>query len=68
MQKRDAKRYILDLSFHDNILAESVCTVTITMIKNQLKLKYDGVFPEAWDVERGEIIIDSRGRGTFQGE
>ena len=66
-QKRDAKRFILDMSFHDSIIAETVCIVTDDMVRDFLKQRYVGVFPEGWEIEKGEIIIDSRGRGSFQG-
>lgn len=66
-QKRDARRFILDTSFHDRELAETVSRVSARRIIDKLKITYEEVhLSVVVDVVRGEVLIDSRGRGTFQ--
>lgn len=61
-----ARRYILDKSFHDPIMAETISRVTDTMIIAHLDSLYPGSPPVDVDVVRGEVLLDSRGRGSFQ--
>lgn len=71
-QKRDARHIILAGSFHDPHLAETVCRTSRQMILDRLRAKYGFIKPRvAWDVfladsEKGEVLIDARGRGTLQ--
>jgi len=65
-QERDARRFILDTSFHDPIMAETISRVSDTMIVAHLDALYPGTPPPEINVVRGEVLIDSRGRGTFQ--
>jgi len=67
MQKRDAKRYILQNGFQDRIVAETVYITKREVVLEFLGKKYDnvilGIVP---NVEIGEVLSDSRGRGSFQ--
>jgi len=65
-QRRDAKRFIINTSYHDEVLAETAVRVTCRAVLTYLGQIYDFVFPGVVDVEQGEIIIDSRGSGTYQ--
>lgn len=65
-QRRSAKRFILDNSFHDRIMAESISTVTHKAVLTYLGKIYEMVPMFLVNVERGEVLVDSRGRGTFQ--
>ena len=66
-QRRDARKFILENSFNDVILAEKVSRTDHSTVLTYLGTKYDMVFPEvAMSVERGEVLVDSRGNGTFQ--
>ena len=61
------RKFILGTSFQDKILAETVCTTNRKEI-------LDKVFPsnvevtigDIPDVEKGEVLLDNRARGTFQ--
>ena len=61
-----ARRYILDKSFHDPTMAETVSRVSDSMLVKFLDGLYPDEPPAKIDVERGEVLIDSRGRGSFQ--
>ena len=66
-QRRAARKFILLNSFNDVILAEKVSRTDHRTVLTYLGTKYDMVFPEvAMSVERGEVLVDSRGNGTFQ--
>lgn len=60
MRKRLARRIIFGTSFHDKELAETVARVNVTYAD---KIGSEGFIV---NVERGEILKDNRGRGTFQ--
>lgn len=66
-QRRDARHYILTHSFHDRELAETVCTPqTRSLTILALQHDYDAVDMHLVNVEKGEVLIDARGRGSFQ--
>lgn len=60
MRKRLARQIVLATSFHDPELAETVSCVDLVYA--------DKVGEHAFtvSVEHGEVLIDNRGRGTFQ--
>jgi len=65
--KQAIRKYIFRTSFQDKILAETICTTNRKEI-------LDKVFPsnvevtigDIPDVEKGEVLLDNRARGTFQ--
>jgi len=57
--RRLAKKLMLTLSFRDPRLAETVNLVTRSDLLSEL-----GQVP--FDVVKGEVLVDSRGRGSFQ--
>jgi len=61
-----AKRFILDTSFHDRNNAETVTLVDDVMVVAYVNSVYPDQPPPTIDVVRGEVIIDSRGEGSFQ--
>lgn len=65
-QKSTAKRFILDTSFHDPNAAETISLVTDAMVIQYLDSEYPTLPPLEVDVVRGEVLIDSRGDGSFQ--
>jgi hypothetical protein len=65
-QKRLAKRILLRNSFQDNILKESVNLLSSVELGSLLSSQVDYVLPHAVNVERGEVLLDSRGEGTLQ--
>jgi len=66
LQKRAARQYILAHSFRDTILAETVCIVTNRMVITELQKTYDAINMDAVNVEKGEVVLDSRGQGSMQ--
>jgi len=65
-QRRDAKRFISNTSFQDRELAETVAIVNRNAVLTYLGMKYEFVFPDVVNVEKGEVLTDARGRGSFQ--
>lgn len=65
-QRRDARRIVLEASFRDRDLAETVNRVKPNELITELRKKYSTIFVEVARVDPGEILIDSRGRGTLQ--
>lgn len=65
-QRLDAKNYVLQNSFCDKTLAETVCVTSREDVLTFLGSKYMMVFPHIVCTEPGEVLIDSRGSGTFQ--
>ena len=69
--RRYAKKHIINHSYHDVIWAETICTFDRVQVHNYIHVTYpelvDGVLlGDIPDIERGEVLVDSRGRGTFQ--
>ena len=56
----------MNTAFHDILLAESVSRVTYDHVIEYLGQKFEYVIPSAAMVERGEVLLDSRGRGSYQ--
>jgi len=63
--RRETKRYLFTVSYRDHILCETVSTVDVVV---PMKVwREDGSY--YWDgfvVDRGDVLMDSRGRGSFQ--
>ncbi|MGD0159666.1 MAG: hypothetical protein ABSB89_05150 [Candidatus Bathyarchaeia archaeon] len=65
-QVRQARRIILSSSFHDRVRCERICRMTRTDVLALLKEPVQvGSVPA---LERGEVLVDSRGKGSFQTE
>jgi hypothetical protein len=65
-QRRLARRLALTSAFQDRILQESVNTLTSDDLKTLLGKEFEFVLPTFTDVTRGEVLLDSRGRGSCQ--
>lgn len=65
-QLRQVRRIILSKSFRDRIRCETVCKMTridvLALLKEPVQI---GLVPE---LEKGEVLVDSRGNGSFQTE
>ena len=57
--RRLAKRLMLSLSFRDHRLSETVNVLSARDVLGEV-----GSVP--FDVVKGEVLVDSRGRGSFQ--
>ena len=68
LQRREARRIVQKFAFNDFIVSESINRLTPEQIENYV----NAVLPEgviyhfATSFERGEVITDSRGRGSIQ--
>ena len=63
-QKRSIRRIIFTSSFHDKILCETICRLSRDEVLGLLREPVQvSLVP---DVEKGEVLLDSRGRGSFQ--
>jgi hypothetical protein len=65
-QRRVAKRILQRSAFQDRIVCETVNLLSGQELSSLLSASFDYVLPSAADVERGEVLADSLGRGTLQ--
>jgi hypothetical protein len=65
-QQTCAKRFVSNLGYHDNIRSEAVNRLEPEQILQHLKSVFDGVCVDVGYFVRGEVIADSRGKGTLQ--
>jgi hypothetical protein len=66
-KKRSRKRLILDNSFHDRENEETICLVELGYSVRVVPDHYPFYEQLSYELtEKGEILTDSRGRGTFQ--
>ena len=65
--RSEALSYIYQLSLQDRIIAETVNRCHFYEILNHLRIKYESInIHEVPQVEKGEVLVDSRGRGSLQ--
>jgi hypothetical protein len=62
--KRSLRRLILARAFHDPELSETVCLVSRVELMNLAGSEVQ--VSDVPDMERGEVLVDSRGQGSFQ--
>lgn len=68
-QKRFAKKYIFSHAYHDRNVAETVNRISSTRLQSELRDVFQGqpiLIDYADDLVKGEILADSRGKGSFQ--
>jgi predicted O-methyltransferase YrrM len=65
-QRRFARKTLQRNAFQDRIACETVNLLTRQELSNVLAASFDFVLPSATEVDRGEVLSDSRGRGTLQ--
>lgn len=66
MQRVLAARFVFDNCFVDRERAEQVCLVTREQIADHLEARLGCSVTEYTLHEKGEVITDSKGRGSFQ--
>jgi hypothetical protein len=64
--KSEARSFILNDAREDKIKDETISLVTESMVVEHLNELYPDQPPPTLDVVRGEVLIDSRGEGSFQ--
>jgi hypothetical protein len=68
LQRREARKIVQKFAFQDFLVAETINRLSAEQIADQMAM----LFPEgviynfAVRYERGEVLTDSRGRGTIQ--
>lgn len=65
-QRRFVKQLVVSTARHDHIRAEKVCMLDNTQISDVLSKRFDCVVVGADRFEKGEVITDSRGKGSLQ--
>jgi len=65
-QRRVANKFIFDSSFMDRERAEFVCLVDKQQIADHLEGLFGHSETEFTQRERGEVIVDSKGKGSMQ--
>ena len=69
-KRKKMMHYFFSVSYHDSELAETVSTIeTSVPTKVWDGFDIDGKALYHWDlkfIDEGEVVVDSRGRGTFQ--
>jgi hypothetical protein len=65
--KQAVRQYIFRTSFQDPILAESICRVNREELLDYAStLSLEVTVSDVPDIEKGLVLSDSRGRGSFQ--
>lgn len=62
LQRRNVRRFVLRYSFRDRERAETICVFNQDDVMTRVSIN----FPDLADVEKGEVLVDSRGWGSFQ--
>jgi len=65
-QKRQIRQAVFSHSFHDREKAESINLLTNAQIIDLMLTDYRFVHMDLVNMSRGEVIMDSRGEGSFQ--
>jgi hypothetical protein len=65
-QRRFVKRLVVETSRHDRIRAEKVCLLDNRQIGDALNKRFECVVVGADCFDRGEVVMDSRGKGSLQ--
>jgi hypothetical protein len=68
LQRREARKIVQKFAFQDFLVAESINRLTPEQIADKMATLFpDGVvYNFAVRYERGEVLTDSRGRGSIQ--
>lgn len=65
-QRRFAKRIVVNTARHDRVRAEKVCMLDRAGVLDALRKRFGSVTVGSFQFERGEVVIDSRGKGSLQ--
>jgi hypothetical protein len=65
-QRRYARSLVINYSYQDPILAETVNLLSKESIADRLRARFNYVEMAAVKFELGEVIMDSKGKGSFQ--
>lgn len=65
-QRRFARKILQRNAYEDRIACETVNLMTSGALNDVLRANFEFVVSSTVDVERGEVLADSLGRGTLQ--
>jgi hypothetical protein len=65
-QKRDYTKLVFDTSYQDILVGETINRCSYQAAYEFLGAKYQMVLPQVVNCERGEVLIDARGNGSYQ--
>ena len=65
-QRRDYTKLVFDTSYQDYLQAETINRCTFAAACDILGAKYQMVLPGIIKCELGEVLINSRGTGSYQ--
>jgi hypothetical protein len=65
-ERRFARRVIIETSRADKRQGEQICMLSGLQVLGLVEQKYGSVPVDVGNVEKGEVLSDSRGEGTFQ--
>ena len=65
-QRRYAKHLVVETCRLDRRRSEQVCMLTGSQILDAVQEKFEDVAVGVADFEKGEVLTDSRGEGSFQ--
>ena len=65
-QRRFVKQLVVNTARHDKIRAEKICMLNNEQIADSLKTRFECVVLGADCFDKGEVVIDSRGKGSLQ--
>ncbi|MCJ7423419.1 hypothetical protein MUP01_04020 [Candidatus Bathyarchaeota archaeon] len=60
------KQLVVETARHDRVRAEKICMLGNKQISDALSKRFDCVVVGADCFDKGEVVIDSRGRGSLQ--
>lgn len=65
-QRRFVKRLVANTARNDRVRGEAVCILDKGQIVDALKQSFSSVIVGTACFEKGEIVVDSRGKGSLQ--
>lgn len=66
MQRRFVKQIVSATSRVDRVRSEKICMLDGAAVSEALKKRFTSVVVGASCFEKGEVIVDARGRGSLQ--
>ena len=65
-QRRFVKQLVVETARHDDVRAEKVCMLNNEQVADALNRQFNCVVVGADCFDKGEVVIDSRGKGSLQ--
>lgn len=65
-QRRFVKQLVVETARHDRVRAEKMCMLNDDQTTDALKERFDCVVVSADSFDKGEVVMDSRGKSSLQ--